>query len=172
MLADESDVTLFANAARLANLSDTLLGLDVPIVLIKLGDQGLYLRTGDDVTWLSNRAAWRDFNWPAWKNRELLAPCFDVEVVGTTGAGDCTIAGFLMAMLQGQGPEAAIRTAASVGARCVQSADATSNIPTWSENECAMQKRPSQREPNISMPGWRFSPDLGVYFGPEDAVLR
>ena len=51
MLADESDVTLVANAARLANVADKLLGLDVPIVLIKLGDQGLYLRTSDDVTW-------------------------------------------------------------------------------------------------------------------------
>ena len=106
--------------SRLAKLADTLLGLGVPIVLIKLGDQGLYLRTSEDVSRLSNRAAWRDFDWKAWRNRELLAPCFDVEVVGTTGAGDCTIAGFLMAMLQGQRPEAAIRSAA-IGRRPLRS---------------------------------------------------
>lgn len=159
-----------ADVSLLAKLADELLGLGVPIVVIKLGDQGLYLRTSDHMSRLSSRAAWRNFDWQAWRNRELLAPCFDVEVVGTTGAGDCTIAGLLMAMLQGQRPEAAIRSAVAVGAYCVQSADATSNIPTWSEVENTLLRPWPQRGPTIRLPSWQFCQEQGIYVGPADAT--
>jgi len=164
----EHGVPVVANASRLAMLADELLDLGVPIVVIKLGDQGLYLRTSDRTSGLSTRGAWREFDWQAWRNRELLAPCFEVDVVGTTGAGDCTIAGFLMAMLQGQCPETAIRRAAAVGAHCVQSADATSNIPTWPDVESTLQRPWPQREPTIRMQGWRYCREQGIYVGPAD----
>ena len=45
----------------------------------------------------------------AWADRELWAPCFQVEVVGTTGAGDATIAGFLCAFLRGRAPSSRLR---------------------------------------------------------------
>jgi sugar/nucleoside kinase (ribokinase family) len=156
------------DASRLAKLADQLLDLGVPIVVIKLGDQGLYLRTSEHTCRLSGRAAWHEFDWQAWRNRELLAPCFDVKVVGTTGAGDCTIAGFLMALLQGQGPEAAIRSATAVGAHCVQSADATSNVPKWLEVQNAMLRPWPQRKPKIRLQNWQFCQDAGVYVGPAD----
>ena len=165
------EATAVADVSHLTKLANQLLEFGVPIVLIKLGDQGLYLRTSENVSVLSSRAAWRDFDWRAWRDRELLAPCFDVEVVGTTGAGDCTIAGFLMAMLRGYSPEAAIIYAASVGAHCVQSADATSNIPTWSEIETADPKTWPKRESTICTPDWRFCPSLGLHAGPADAIL-
>ncbi len=176
MLAQESgestigqrDGANVVDASRLAKMADQLLDLGVPIVVIKLGDQGLYLRTSDQVAKLASRAAWRDFDWQAWRSRELLAPCFEVEVVGTTGAGDCTIAGFLMAMLQGAEPAAAIRSATAVGAHCVQSADATSNIPTWPEVELALRRPWPQRGPTIQLQDWQFCQDKGVYVGPAD----
>jgi sugar/nucleoside kinase (ribokinase family) len=167
--ADQHDgAAAVADAARLAKLAEELLDLGVPIVVIKLGDQGLYLRTGEHTSRLSGRAAWREFDWSAWRNRELLAPCFDVEVSGTTGAGDCTIAGFLMALLQDEGPETAIRYATAVGAHCVQSADATSNIPTWPEVERTLLRPWPLREPKIRWQNWRFCPDTSVYVGPAD----
>jgi sugar/nucleoside kinase (ribokinase family) len=54
-----------------------------------------------------------------------------VQVVGTTGAGDCAIGGFIAALLRGLGPEATIRTACAVGASNVESADATSAVQSW-----------------------------------------
>jgi sugar/nucleoside kinase (ribokinase family) len=183
MLADEPDLhsrsvahhnsaTAVFDTSHLAKLADKLLGFGVPIVLIKLGEQGLYLRTSENVSMLSSRAVWHDFDWRPWRNRELLAPCFNVDVVGTTGAGDCAIAGFLMAMLRSQPPEAAICCAASVASHCVQSADATSNIPSWSEIESADLKSQPKREATICTPGWRFFPEQGVHAGPADAILQ
>ena len=157
-----------ADANCLGKLAEELLSFGVPIVVIKLGDQGLYLRTSEHTVELSHRAAWRGFDWQAWRNRELLAPCFNVEVVGTTGAGDCTIAGFLKAMLAGEGPEAAMRHATLVGAHCVQSADATSNIPTWSEIERATTRPGAMRTPTMQLQRWTFRDERGVYTGPAD----
>ena len=172
MLADEDEprhAPADIDTTTLARLAEELLGLGVPIVVIKLGDQGLYLRSSDQVAQLANRAAWRTFSWLAWQNREILAPCFNVEVIGTTGSGDCTIAGFLMGLLQGYGPEAALRSATAVGAYCVQSADATSNIPPWVGVADDALRTWTQREPQFSLDDWRRCATRGVYLGPADA---
>jgi hypothetical protein len=73
-----------------------------------------------------------------------------------------------MAMLQGAGPAAAIRSATAVGAHCVRSADATSNIPTWPEVELTLLSPWPQRAPKIQLSGLQFCQDKGVYVGPAD----
>lgn len=117
----------------LRRVASQLCELGATIVAIKLGDQGLYLHTERDVADLSRRCHWQSYNWQGWEDLSTICPCYHVETVGTTGAGDCTIAGLLMALLQGHGPVEALRSATAVGALCVQSADATSNIPSWDE---------------------------------------
>jgi sugar/nucleoside kinase (ribokinase family) len=156
--------------SQLAEIADELLGMGASIVVIKLGDQGLYLRSCDSLAQLTERRYWRQFDSEPWQGRELLAPCFDVDVVGTTGAGDCTIAGFLHAMLRGAGPELAISLATMVGAHCVQSADATSNIPPWSEIERAQQSSRAQRESIIDVQDWSCSDESRVYLSPRDRL--
>ncbi len=79
---------------------------------LKLGEDGLYVRTAD---------------------RELHAPCFRANVVGTTGSGDCTIAGFLAGWLKGQSLEQMVTSAVAVGACNVEAADATSGIIPWDQ---------------------------------------
>ena len=153
----------------LSELAGELLDMGVPIVVIKLGDQGLYLRTSAAATRLSNRAEWKDLDWQAWSNRELLAPCFQVKALGTLGSGDCTIAGFLMAMLQGNQPTAVIRYATAVGAFCVQSAEATSSIPPWSEVEARLQTDWQQTAPSLVLQEWQYCQEQGVYYSPADA---
>ena len=112
-----------------------MIELGSSIVVIKLGDQGLFLQTAECVSsTLSDRAKWQHFDWNAWDNIKLSCPCFEVqEVKGTTGAGDSTIAGFLMALLRGCSPQQVLQAATFVGARCVESPDATSNIPAWED---------------------------------------
>ncbi|WP_437207249.1 carbohydrate kinase family protein [Planctomicrobium sp. SH664] len=115
----------------LRQLSDDCLRLGAAVVLLKLGDAGLYLRTSADRHRFDSmgRATPRDRE--AWLNRELHTPCFEVDVVGTTGSGDCTIAGFLAALQRGESPEQAIVSAVAVGAASVEAADANSGVPAW-----------------------------------------
>ncbi|MDD4891744.1 MAG: carbohydrate kinase family protein [Phycisphaerae bacterium] len=120
------------------SLADRLLAMGAAVVGFKLGDQGLYVRTTADANRLA--AAGKAFvgvKLDAWLNRELAAPCFEVEVAGTTGAGDCTIAGFLAGLLAGLSPEETATAATAVGACSVEQPDATSGVPHWS----AVRKR-------------------------------
>ena len=68
-----------------------------------------------------------------WAEREYHAPCFEVEVVGTTGSGDSTIAGFLAGFLHNLPPEDVMTMAVAVGACCCEAPDATSGIRSWEE---------------------------------------
>jgi len=114
----------------LHGLSDELLEMGVPLVVIKLGERGLYLRTADrKAIEKIGRAAPADP--AAWAEKELWAPCFRVQVAGTTGSGDATIAGFLSALLRGLGPEMAVTAAVAVGACNVEAADALSGLLSW-----------------------------------------
>ena len=113
------------------SLAADALALGAAVVALKLGDRGLYLRTGEDVDGVCARLG---LDAADWRDREVLSPCFRPRrLVGTTGAGDCTIAGLLTALLRGEGPEEAATAATAVGACCVEAADATSGIPPWRE---------------------------------------
>lgn len=124
--------SILITPALLADLADQLLAWGVKIVLIKLGDQGVYLRTAGRAA-LAALGRGGPADPAAWADRELRAPCFQVQVAGTTGAGDATIAGFLAALLRGMGPEDALTAAVAVGACNVEAADALSGIRTWDE---------------------------------------
>ncbi len=116
----------------LAGLAEQLMTWGAKIVLIKLGERGVYLRTADRAA-LSALGRGRPADPAAWADRELWAPAFEVGVVGATGAGDAAIAGFLAGLLRGLGPEDALTAAAAVGACNVEAADALSGIRTWDE---------------------------------------
>lgn len=95
-------------------LADRARALGCGMVGVKAGAEGLFLRTGE---------------------RSLHVPCFRVEVVGTTGAGDATIAGFLMAILRGMSLDDAATAAVAVGACCCESADAVSGVQSWEDTK-------------------------------------
>jgi len=117
-------------AGLLERVSRELLGMGPKVVLIKIGAKGAYLHTADE-TALSQMGRAAPADPSAWAGRQLWAPCFQVRVVGTTGAGDATIAGFLSALLRGLGPEQAMTAAVAVGACNVEAADALSGIRSW-----------------------------------------
>jgi sugar/nucleoside kinase (ribokinase family) len=118
--------------ALLHNLSDELLSLGVRLAVIKLGDRGLYLRTAGKHS-LEEMGRASPTNLEAWSDKEFWAPCFQVRVAGTTGAGDATIAGFLSALLRGLGPEDSVIAAVAVGACDVEAPDALSGLRSWEE---------------------------------------
>ena len=139
----------------LTDLSDELLDLGVNIVLIKLGYRGAYLRTGDKPALQKmGRAAPQDLS--TWKNQELWAPCFQVEVAGTTGSGDATIASFLSAILRNTSVQQALTMAVAVGACSVEGPDSLSCVLTW-ENTADRVDQGWPRHPlDLSVYGWEI----------------
>jgi hypothetical protein len=98
-----------------------------------------------------------------WVDRELLAPCFQVSAAGTTGAGDCTIAGFLAAVLKGLPVEETLQSAVGVGAFNVEKADAVSGIPSWETLRRRIAVGWPQHPPGIELPGWGYQENLRVW---------
>jgi len=158
-------------AQSLRDISSWLIEAGAAVVMLKLGDQGVYLRTTHDAPRLQAvRAIARD-KLPLWLGRELVAPCYLANAVGTTGSGDCTIAGFLASVHAGAGPMEAISFATAVGACSVEAADATSGVPA---RDVVMQrilsgwaKRPLRAE----LPGWHWLDQHKVWIGPNDIHL-
>ena len=114
----------------LREIADELIQMGCKIVVIKMGDVGLYLKSGKvnaEYSVLSEE----------WSEREMYTPCYKVETIGTTGAGDTTIAGFLTGLLKAYKPDEVLSSAAATGACCVEQPDAYSGIMTWQE----MRKR-------------------------------
>jgi sugar/nucleoside kinase (ribokinase family) len=117
----------------LRKIATEMLSAGAAVVALKLGGHGLYVRTTPD----RNRfaAAGRGLacvKAPDWLDREISVPCFKVDVVNATGAGDCTIAGFLAAVLRGESLENAATAAAAVGASVCESPDANT-VPHWTQ---------------------------------------
>ncbi len=124
------DVMPHIRRPYLQALAEELIAMGGAIVGFKLGEMGIYLHTTGDGTRLKTLA-----NLPVkleeWLDVDTWHPSLDVEVVGTTGAGDAAYAGFLASMLRGLPPHETIRMATAVGACNCEAADATSSILSW-----------------------------------------
>ena len=138
--------------------------MGVKIVGLKLGARGLYLRTADRTAIKSlGRGCPSDPD--AWANREIWAPCFQVNVVGTTGSGDATIAGFLSALLRDLSPEEAVTAAVAVGACNVEAADAVSGIRSWEETMQRIRGGWRRHELRLTSPDWQFDQTHQLWIG-------
>ncbi len=151
----------------LTSIGKDLLDMGPAIVGLKLGPQGLYLRTATDTAWAkAGRARPGDLH--PWIARELWSSCFQANVVGTTGAGDATIAGFLAALLRGCCPEESITMACAVGGCNVEAADALGGLRSWEETRSRLEAGWQRKSPGWSSAGWRASAKWGVWHGPSD----
>ncbi len=130
MLWKKTDLAL--SEPLLAEASNILLEMGVKMVLLKLGNRGLFLRTAARANFSDCGKA---FSGDAgqWAEYQASLPCFKVNVVGTTGAGDVTVAGFLAGLLRNLPPREAMIGALAAGACCVEAADSLSGIRPWDE---------------------------------------
>jgi sugar/nucleoside kinase (ribokinase family) len=142
----------------LCDLGNRCLEAGVAVVLIKCGQQGLYVRTaGAGRLERLGRCGVGDIR--GWTNRELVQPSYKAErIVSTTGAGDCAIAGFLAAVLRGGGVEDALRYGSAVGAQNVRVADAVSGVESWRVTAAQVAARPAANDVTIPLARWRHDP--------------
>jgi sugar/nucleoside kinase (ribokinase family) len=152
--------------ALLSELGGELLALGGKIVGFKLGERGLYVRTAGRAA-IEALGAARPSDPKAWADRELWAPCFRVEVAGTTGAGDAAIAGFLAGLLRDLSPEEALTAAVAAGACNVETADAVSGVRPWEEMWQRARGGWERRALHIDVPGWRFDEKNRLWVGPQ-----
>ncbi len=134
--------------------ADVLSMMNGGVLVIKLGERGIYLRSGASAC-------------EGWRHRELWVPAFKPEpMVGATGAGDAAIGGLLAAILRGLPPEDALTFAAAVGACNVEAADALSGIRGWE----ATQQRIDAGWPRIPVrpeaQGWTWDEARRLWVGP------
>lgn len=153
------------NPNLLAELSEELMEMGARIVMIKLGDRGAYLRTArSERLRHMGRAAPDDLE--SWSDQELWAPCFRVNVAGTTGSGDATIAGFLSALLRDFSPRQALTAAVAVGACNVEAADALSGLRSWEETLARIEAGWQRLPVALSAPGWAWDEKDQLWVGP------
>ncbi|HOT91156.1 MAG TPA: carbohydrate kinase family protein [Anaerolineae bacterium] len=159
----------------LSDLAGRLVGWGAAVVGLKLGSQGIYLRTTPEAArlrvlgeclGLGGRAC-SEFT-AGWTNRELLAPAFRANLVGTTGAGDCAIAGFLTGLLHKLSPEATLTGAVAVGACNVEAADAVSGVPSWEAVQQRIKAGWMQLPVTLKLAGWGWAVGQRLWLGPHD----
>ncbi|MCI9251784.1 MAG: carbohydrate kinase family protein [Lachnospiraceae bacterium] len=103
------------------------------IVLIKCGTQGMFLKTASREALLEIGGGLTEA-FENWGSQEIFMPCFEPECVKSgTGAGDVSIAAFLLALQRKYPLKRCVELAAASGASCVASYDALSNIPRLEE---------------------------------------
>lgn len=164
----EGDLLSQVTGDLLNELAQRLIDLGVAVVGLKLGDQGIYLRTSAD------RARWTRLSEVLpivsrhWRDRELLAPAFHAHVVGTTGAGDCTIAGFLSGLVRGLDPAAVLTSAVAVGACNVEAADAVSGVPAWETVQSRIAAGWDKVPTRLRLQRWGWEVDRQLWIGPAD----
>jgi sugar/nucleoside kinase (ribokinase family) len=129
--AGESPDAGARSGGLLADIAGRLLELGPAIVGLKLGDAGFHVQGSAHREAFGRLVHCSALDPDTWLGCEVRTPCFQVEVRGTTGAGDATIAGFIAAVLQGLDPSDAATMAVAVGACSVEAADASSGVLPW-----------------------------------------
>jgi sugar/nucleoside kinase (ribokinase family) len=149
------------------SLAGMLFVMGFSIVAIKLATSGIYLATTDVARDL---AGWRLGT--EWVSRELIAPCFRANVVNTTGAGDCAIAGLVASITSGGGPEDALTMAAAAGACSVEAADATSGVRSMPEMQARVEAGWERMPSGTPGENWSYDPRAGVWNHAREEEMR
>ena len=147
--------------AMLSALSQQLLDMGTKIVGLKAGHRGFYLRTAQQLAHIGRATPQRITDWA---DREVWAPCYATNVVGTTGTGDATIAGFLMGLLRDMSLEETLSAACAVGACAVEAIDSISGVQSWPETEARIKAGWERLPLAIDSPEWFWHDQHKIWF--------
>ncbi|MEI6048059.1 MAG: carbohydrate kinase family protein [Bacteroidota bacterium] len=106
----------------------------VKILLIKAGQWGAYLITGDVSS--INEKAGTNLDKGKWNHRELWCNAYKADplkIRNSSGAGDTSVAAFLSALLDGENPESVVRYAALAGRNNLYCNNLHDDLSNWHE---------------------------------------
>ena len=156
----------------LRELADLLLSWGTKVIVLKMGQLGIYMRTAK-LECLTDFGAAMPSNIAAWANRELWSPIFQIDRFGgTTGAGDSAIAGFISALLRDKSPEETLMFACATGACNVEASDALSGLKTWDETWARIAGGWARIPLNFNEPGWQIDSSTQLWLGPFDKKIN
>ena len=147
----------------LIGISEKLLKMGVKIVLIKLGDKGLFLNVCEQEK-LSGFGKANFEKLSEWAGIRLWTSSYKANVVGTTGAGDASIAGFLTSILHGMSPFEALNFAAGVGACNVEAFDALGGIQSFADTRYRIMSGWEKNPMNLSDVGWKLESKHNIWY--------
>ena len=162
--AGSADILPLLTAKAVSDLGWELIAMGAGIVRIKMGYRGMYILSSKRVAEITFGRG-QPSKPGDWASKELWAPCFKVDVAGTTGSGDATIAGFLAALLRDKSIDEALEFAVAVGACNVEAPDAPSGIRTWEETVKRINAGWERFPLEIKGAGWRFDSEKQVWYG-------
>lgn len=154
------------SAEYISELGRRYVELGTAILAIKMGEGGIYLRTGSREK-LAPVAAKLGLDLDAWADREIWSNSFQVQVAGTIGAGDATAGGLLLGLVNAMQPEDMLTAACAVGASRVEGVDARSAVVPWEQVAARIASGWSRRD-NSPGEGWRNAGTPGIWLGPAD----
>lgn len=133
---ESGDITAGLDMERdVKPLGQKLLSMGAKVVLIKCGTAGMYYCTASQEK-LEQVGEALKLDTARWANQEGIQPCFKADqVLSGTGAGDTSIAAFLLAVLEEKEPAECAALAAAEGACAVTSYDALSGLRPLPELE-------------------------------------
>lgn len=110
--------------ADIKPLAGQMLSWGAKIVLIKCGAPGMYLRCADETTLAPLGAPFA-----AWAGLDVFEASYVPDsFCAATGAGDVSLAAFLLAAIEGYTPARCLQLATAAGASCVTAYDALSGL--------------------------------------------
>lgn len=163
LAAMEGGVINNVDLETVERIADRMIGFGAKIVMVKCSTKGMYLRTaGAEALAKMGPGAPKDV--AAWADKRLYTGIYTVEnMKSSTGAGDCSIAGMLAALLNGIAPEQALNMAIAAGAYCVTEIGAAAGIVAFDEMAAKVAGGWKKREPGMERPGFSYMEEYDIY---------
>jgi sugar/nucleoside kinase (ribokinase family) len=144
--ASEDTETFYQIPVRLIReVGKLIIDSGVKIVLIKAGERGAYLLTGD-VSPINER---NGIHLPeeSWNFRELWCKAYHADIskiINTNGAGDTAVAAFLSAILENHGAESSLKYATMAGRNMLYCENIHTDLGDWQELTKDINSEPNE----------------------------
>jgi len=114
-------------------LAEKCMNMGAKMLLLKCGKPGMFFCSADEET-LDRVGCNVGLDTKMWADRSIFEKSYKPErVLSGTGAGDTSIAAFLVSVLNGETPEMSLHLSAATGASCVTAYDALSGLKSIQE---------------------------------------
>ena len=134
------DMTEVLTPEDVKPLAEKAISMGAKAVLVKCGALGMYYKTAERER-MEPLCESLGLSVDEWAGKEGFENSFVPEkILSATGAGDTSIAAFLVSMLRGYGIEEAVQMALATGACCLSGYDALSGLKPLSELKEKIEK--------------------------------